>query len=204
MIYYDTLKKLNVDIFKLTMFYFVMNGYQLDDTREVFYCGKAGSILKRCGLKSSTVEITASQRAIRKILGVESGYKEDKDCAHGRSITEAVNLPVLINAPVLVIGGNDTNSSRLVFIEIKRQGRKMFVVLDLKIKVVKVFGKRQKSYSISTAYSKDYASIREKIEQAIAMQTVFYYNKSKISSWLKAGGLGDLQKKIEANAEFFT
>ena len=175
--------------------YFIENDYSLESRYDYFSCGYANNILQACGLKPD-IEIVITQSGMKKILGQKAGKKDN---AHDLTPIEVLRLPQLIQKPILVITGN-TADTRLVFVEIPRRGRKMFAVIDLSIDL---FLGKQKAYNlIASVYSQENYKVVEKIISANATNNVWYYDSTKIKSWLSEAGQLQLLPTITTNSMF--
>ena len=175
---------------------FICNGYSLENRYDYFSCGYANNILQACGLKPD-IEIVITQSGMKKILGQKAGKQDD---AHDLTPIEVLRLPQLIQMPILVITGN-TADTRLVFVEIPRNGRKVFAVIDLGIELY--FGEKKDYYNlVASVYSQDDYKIVEKIREASATNNIWYYDHSKIKSWLSDSGQLQLLPIIVANSMF--
>lgn len=176
--------------------YFIENGYSLGNRYDYFSCGYANDILQACGLKSD-IEIVITQSGMKKILGEKVGKKDN---AHDLTPIEVLRLPQLIQKPILVINGN-TSDTRLIFVEIPRRGRKMFAVIDLDIELH--FGSKKNYYNlIATVYSQDEYKVIEKVRVAFAKNNIWYFDSTKIKSWLSDSGHLQLMPIIVANSMF--
>ena len=176
--------------------FFIENNYALESRYDYFSCGYPNEILESCGLKAD-IEIVITQNGMKKILGQQTGKKDD---AHDLTPIEVLRLPQLIQKPILVITGN-TSDTRLIFVEIPRRGRKMFAVVYLSIKLR--FGQKKKNYNlVASVYSQENYKVVEKIVSANATNNVWYYDSTKIKSWLSNGGQLQLLPSIITNSMF--
>ncbi len=182
--------------FALQVNEYITSGYKLRSRYDYFSCGYPCEVLQKCGLDPA-YEIIITQKTAKKILGQQRGKQ---DAAHDLTPVEFALIPELIKTPVLVMQGN-TSDSRLVFIEIARSMRKMFAVIDLNYAAEFKDGFRYYNL-VASVYSKKLFQVEDLINKAIACNSIFYVDTTKIKSWLIAGGLLHLQPTIIANSQY--
>lgn len=176
-------------IFNEKLKVFEENGFALPRRDDYFDCGFPGDRLKAAGFPTHPVIMT--QSVLRKAIGLKEGKMDD---AHNFVVSDFVDFPLGVQAPVLIITG-ETSNTRLLFTNITSPNqRKGFAAVHFQ----KTNG-RLVVNDIASFYGKPNSALGLLIKEAIAKNTVWDFDDKKIKDWLSEIGQLQLLPKMKTS-----